>query len=309
MFSAGLSKAPLLKSGKGNMARARNIKPGVFKNEILVELPAFTRLLFIGLWTMADREGRVEDRPKRLKLELFPYDSDDINEALDSLREGGFIHRYESSGVKVISINNFLKHQNPHGTEKDSELPDEGGNLTVHERDKKGYVTGTKRVNNVKSPVNNVSATEVNVDPVCNNALNPDSLNPDSLNPELNAVPTSPKARRKQQLPVDFFPNELGQSAATAKGLSVANEFQKFHDYHISKGNVMADWQAAWRTWVGNARTPIKQVESFRERDARIGRDRWEQMTGEQHPDNVPRPSNVLDVIEAISLKRIGAAA
>ena len=54
------------------MARARNIKPAFFKNETLVELPVETRLLFIGLWTLADREGRLEDRPKRIKMEIYP---------------------------------------------------------------------------------------------------------------------------------------------------------------------------------------------------------------------------------------------
>ena len=49
------------------MARARNIKPGFFKNEFLAEMPCEVRLLFIGLWTLADREGRLEDRPKRIK--------------------------------------------------------------------------------------------------------------------------------------------------------------------------------------------------------------------------------------------------
>ena len=53
------------------MARARNIKPGFFDNETLGELPALTRLLFIGLWCLADREGRLQDRPKRIKKELL----------------------------------------------------------------------------------------------------------------------------------------------------------------------------------------------------------------------------------------------
>ena len=44
------------------MARARLLKPGFFTNEDLCELPAFGRLLFAGLWTIADREGRLEDR-------------------------------------------------------------------------------------------------------------------------------------------------------------------------------------------------------------------------------------------------------
>jgi len=65
---------------------------------------------------------------------------------------------------------------------------------------------------------------------------------------------TSPKARRKQQYPADFYPNETGQAAATAKGIVIAAELEKFRDYHTAKGSTMADWQAAWRTWVGNAR-------------------------------------------------------
>ena len=70
------------------MARARNIKPGFFDNEILGELPALTRLLFIGLWCLADREGRLQDRPKRIKKELLGYDdvtADDVDTMLQQL--------------------------------------------------------------------------------------------------------------------------------------------------------------------------------------------------------------------------------
>ena len=54
--------------------RARNIKPGFFKNDTLAELEFAARLLFIGLWGLADRAGRLEDRPKKIKAEVFPYD-------------------------------------------------------------------------------------------------------------------------------------------------------------------------------------------------------------------------------------------
>ena len=46
------------------MPGARNIKPAFFANEFLAELPCEARLLFIGLWTLADRRGRLEDRSK-----------------------------------------------------------------------------------------------------------------------------------------------------------------------------------------------------------------------------------------------------
>lgn len=112
------------------MARSRNIKPGFFKNEILAELPAEARLLFIGLWTIADREGRLEDRPRKIKGELFPYeDRFDVEAMLDSLHSNCFIVRYEVENRKYLEIVNFVKHQDPHYKEKASEIPPPKGEV------------------------------------------------------------------------------------------------------------------------------------------------------------------------------------
>lgn len=105
------------------MARARNIKPGFFTNEELVELPFSTRLLFIGLWTLADREGRLEDKPKRIKMNIFPADTVDVDAALDELQASGFLKRYEAGGERYIQVLAFRKHQNPHRDEKASLIP------------------------------------------------------------------------------------------------------------------------------------------------------------------------------------------
>jgi hypothetical protein len=109
------------------MARARNIKPGFFKNEVLGEMDTGTRLLFIGLWTLADREGRLEDRPRRIKMELFPYDSFDVDPMLNDLQAGGFLLRYDVDGKRYIQLVNFVKHQDPHYREKASEIPPPNG--------------------------------------------------------------------------------------------------------------------------------------------------------------------------------------
>ena len=105
------------------MARARNIKPGFFQNEELVELPFETRLLFIGLWTLADRAGRLEDRPKRIKMAVFPADDVDVNSGLDSLASAGFIVRYCVNNEPYIAIPAWEKHQNPHHKEVQSLIP------------------------------------------------------------------------------------------------------------------------------------------------------------------------------------------
>ena len=81
--------------------RARNLKPGFFKNEQLAELPYECRLLFAGLWCVADREGRLEDRPRRIKMELFPGDSCDVDDMLNQLHRHGLIVRYEERASPV----------------------------------------------------------------------------------------------------------------------------------------------------------------------------------------------------------------
>lgn len=108
------------------MARARGIKPGFFKNEELVELPFEARLLFIGLWTLADREGRTEDRPKRIKMEIFPADSVDVDSLLSQLAATGMLLRYSHDGERFLQIVNFVRHQNPHRDERPSTIPAPG---------------------------------------------------------------------------------------------------------------------------------------------------------------------------------------
>lgn len=126
------------------MARSRNIKPGFFCNEVLAEMDFATRLLFIGLWTEADRDGKLEDRPKKIKMALFPDDSVDVDSMLNVLHVGDLITRYSVGALKVIKINAWAKHQSPHHTEKKSILPDNhesqvnNATLTVKEQEQDG---------------------------------------------------------------------------------------------------------------------------------------------------------------------------
>ena len=105
------------------MARSRNIKPGFFTNDELAECSPYARLLFAGLWTIADREGRGEDRPKKIKVLVLPFDNLDVDELMQALHDKGFIHRYEVEGDKYFQICNWAKHQNPHHKEIASVIP------------------------------------------------------------------------------------------------------------------------------------------------------------------------------------------
>lgn len=109
------------------MPRARNVKPAFFKNEELVELPFEDRLLFIGLWTLADCRGVLEDRPKRIKMEIFPADNVDVCAALDRLHAAALIVRYDADGKPGIYIPKFTAHQNPHHREQPIDFPEPSG--------------------------------------------------------------------------------------------------------------------------------------------------------------------------------------
>ena len=93
--------------------RIRTIKPEFFLHEELAELSAFARLVFIGLWTVADRNGCLPDRPRRLKVTILPYDDDvSFDEILDQLAEHHFIERYSAdNGELFIKITGFSDHQ------------------------------------------------------------------------------------------------------------------------------------------------------------------------------------------------------
>jgi hypothetical protein len=108
------------------MARARNIKPGFFANEALAEFEPWVRLLFVGLWTVADRSGRFEVRPKRIRAALFPYDGFDVEAGITALARFGFLTVYEVGGVLYAEISNWAKHQNPHVKEAPSTIPAPG---------------------------------------------------------------------------------------------------------------------------------------------------------------------------------------
>ena len=149
------------------MARARNIKPGFFKNEILGVADPLYSLLFEGLWVLADRSGRLEDRPLRIKGEVFPYrDGLNVDAMLNWLESNGFIRRYTAQGKKCILVLEFVKHQNPHKNETESELPAPSDECTKHEE----IGTVTEIIGSTRA-----------------DSLSSDSLIPDT--PILNSVP------------------------------------------------------------------------------------------------------------------------
>lgn len=248
------------------MARSRNIKPSIMDNEELAELEPITRLLFIYLWMLADREGRLEDRPKRIAAQALAYDrTADVGAMLDRLQALGFITRYTANGIACIQITGFSKHQTPHGTEKDSALPDVNGATTIHVRGKNGYTTGEVQVVNSALTVKKQSVNTLNPD---SGYLIPDSLIPDSLGesaPAKRTPPTKPvipkpddvseqtwadwlKLRKSKKAPVTLTVVDGAKGEADKAGMTL-EEFLRVWCRRGSQG-----LEASWLK--GNERAP-----------------------------------------------------
>ena len=162
------------------MARTRSIKPSFFKNEYLAECEPMARLLFIGLWTLADRDGRLELRPLRIKAEIFPYDNCDIGSLLRQLADRGFVRAYESGDMKVLEIPKFGEHQRCHPDERTEGLPppNESAETIVFPE------PNAKPGNPTMEPGN----------PPASCAFNPSTFSPSTLNPL--GAPSTPQRRR-----------------------------------------------------------------------------------------------------------------
>ena len=178
------------------MARSRNIKPGFFTNDELAECNPLGRLLFAGLWTIADKEGRLDDRPKKIKAMLLPFDEADCDALLQQLNDHKFIIRYRVNGECYIQISNWKKHQNPHCKEAASEIPAplENDKSTGQEQCNEDAEEEKKDSESLQD-VENKGAPELHstsmVQESVENSLNPaDSLNliPDSLNPDPDSL-------------------------------------------------------------------------------------------------------------------------
>ena len=97
------------------MARIRTIKPQFWLNEELGTIPRDARLLYIGLWNLADDRGVFEWKPGQIKIQIFPYDTDistkNIEKWLENLQKILNITKFKEDGKDYGYIIMFSKHQ------------------------------------------------------------------------------------------------------------------------------------------------------------------------------------------------------
>jgi hypothetical protein len=208
------------------MARIRTIKPDFFTSDDICALSPLGRLLYIGLWCEADREGRFAWTPKAFKRRYLPDDECDIDGLCQELLRRDIVRLY---GEDLAFIPTFLDHQHINPREVESKLPapeidasvtrDDASNLDLHaqggRKGRKGKEGNGTRVGH---------ACEL----------------PDDWQPSDEDRTWAAKARP------DLTPALL------------ADETERFRNHATANNRTAHNWGPNWRNWIGKA--PIKSA-------------------------------------------------
>lgn len=203
------------------MARIRTIKPEFFTSDDVCALSPLARLLYVGLWCEADREGRFVWAPRTFKRRYLPEDDCNIDAICEELRDAGLVALY---GDTLAHIPTFSKHQHVNPREAASTLPPPDGDAS-----------GTRQAR--------VSDAQVGRE--------------GKERKEEQSIDCSPadggKAKRKSKLPDDFEATPERLEYARAQGCAdPADTFTRFKLHHQSKGTLALDWEKGWQYWCRN---------------------------------------------------------
>jgi hypothetical protein len=271
------------------MARIRQIKPVFFIDDDLALCSRDARFFFVGLWTLADREGRLEDRPARMKAQLFPYDADitphEIEGFLDELSNGHFISRYIANGKRLIWIRSFDKHQHCHHREPDSQLPPPE-ELTTEPRTSPGQARGEPGASPGQEPDKHRSSPSASGVWVSASGYMDNggwSVGVGSGDGGLGEGGKPPVSKSHQPTPATAFvlTDELRSwTEEKAPNVDPEIEAEKFRSHYGRDGRMFPDIEKAWYNWIfkaiewqGRARAPAGRRESRAERNERICRE------------------------------------
>lgn len=127
--------------------RIRSIKPEIWQDEDFGLLDPEAQLLFIGLISHADDEGRFKGSAVRVRALVWPFRGDlaidRVESRLVELADAGLIVMYENAGRAYIELPNWSKHQRvdrpsdsqyPSASDPDSKIPREESRKIVLDR-------------------------------------------------------------------------------------------------------------------------------------------------------------------------------
>ena len=211
------------------MARKRMIDPNIWESEDFSTLSMLGKVLFIGLFSLADDEGRGKANPVYIRSKLFPYTAEevrlaDIKTALSEIAHRMSVTFYAVNGTQYYALTHWEQWQ---------------------KIDK-------------PSPSNIPSPEEADT-------FDEDSTNVRrGIDEDSCLIEKNKNKNRKEQNSVARTPGTVDEVIAYSKTLGKVipeEECHKYFDHFTSNGwkvsgrTPMQDWKASFRYWVRNIGT------------------------------------------------------
>ncbi|NEV75518.1 hypothetical protein DYI24_00280 [Rhodopseudomonas sp. BR0C11] len=187
-----------------------------------------------------------------------------VERFISRLKNEEMIETRTGTGVTVITIRNYSDYQGDDSS---------GGTTTVSDsgqaRDR--AETGPRQGRDNRKETKPLRTEEREEGEGCLPGFDPPVVRADDRSPQLPmalgtqevlapAPVRKPKrARPRTAIPDDWQPSEADWKYARSMGYSdreIPFQAERFRNHHVSRGNLMADWPAAWKTWIGNGFGP-----------------------------------------------------
>lgn len=198
------------------------------------------RVRRVGAAEITLRRGQLA-ASSRFLAKAWMWSEPRVRRYFDMLENRRMIERVTDAGVTVITICNYEKYQGDGSVcDAPTDAPPTHHRRTTDANEKKGERRGKER------------EEEHSADAEC--GRNP--IRPPKRSAEVDPDEPPPKRRRSVPIPEAWTPSDRNIADADQRGFSqqeIDHEADRFRDYHLAKGSTFKDWDAAWRTWLGNA--------------------------------------------------------
>lgn len=100
------------------MSRKRFVDPEMWRDPAVAKMTRDERLMFVGIITIADDEGRLAASPPALQGAVFPNDPDVTPQEVRTWRDGVVsklpnVVLYAHEGIEYISLKRWERYQKP----------------------------------------------------------------------------------------------------------------------------------------------------------------------------------------------------
>lgn len=231
------------------MARIRSVKPEFWADEDLAaQTSRDARLLYIGLWNLADEHARLRGDPRFVKGQVFAYDDDlspaDVERLTDELVAAGKVQRYRSGSSTYLFLPNLAKHQRLEAGKVESRLP-------APPDPSEPALVATVRAD-LSAPDPDDSARDADESSLLYVA---GSMEPVAGSRDAPLAVARTAAKRGTRIPEDFTvtPEMVAWARERCPQVDGRTETEKFINHWRSKTGKDAtklDWEATWRNWM-----------------------------------------------------------